>query len=64
MELENDFEPEGMIAEDAVCGAGWNDENRFEGDDCPLDGDAESALASIGWGTDEDYFHGDMGGDE
>jgi hypothetical protein len=63
MDFENDFEPEG-IAEDAVCGAGWNDENRFEGDDCPLDGDAESALASIGWGMDEDYFHGDMGGDE
>ena len=27
-----------------------------------MDGDHESALASIGWGTDEDYFHG--GGDE
>lgn len=24
-------------------------------DDCPLDGDAESALASAGFGTDEDY---------
>ncbi len=24
-------------------------------DDVPLDGDAESALASCGWGTDEDY---------
>jgi hypothetical protein len=32
-------------------------------DDCPLDGDAESALASIGWGTDEDYgYYG--GGEE
>lgn len=31
-------------------------------DDCPLDGDAESALASCGWGTDEDY--GFYGGDE
>jgi hypothetical protein len=30
-------------------------------DDCPMDGDAESALASCGWGTDEDY--GDFGGD-
>lgn len=30
--------------------------------DVPLDGDAESALASIGWGTDEDY--GYFGGDE
>ena len=24
-------------------------------DDCPLDGDAQSALASCGWGMDEDY---------
>lgn len=24
-------------------------------EDCPMDGDAESALASCGWGTDEDY---------
>lgn len=30
-----------------------------ETEDCPLDGDAGSALASIGWGTDEDY--GDWG---
>jgi len=28
-------------------------------DDCPLDGDAQSALASCGWGTDEDYGHYD-----
>lgn len=26
-----------------------------EEDDCPMDGDHESALASVGWGTDEDY---------
>lgn len=26
-----------------------------DGDDCPMDGDAESALASAGHGTDEDY---------
>lgn len=24
-------------------------------EDCPMDGDVESALASCGWGTDEDY---------
>ena len=59
-----DFEPEafsedmedfcGAIAEDAVCGSAYED-------DCPLDGDAESALASVGWGTDEDYgcYEGD-----
>jgi hypothetical protein len=29
-------------------------------DDCPMDGDAESALASAGFGTDEDYgYYGD-----
>jgi hypothetical protein len=31
-------------------------------DDCPLDGDAESALASAGLGMDEDYDH--YGNDE
>ena len=28
-------------------------------EDCPLDGDIETGLASAGWGTDEDY--GDFG---
>lgn len=31
-------------------------------EDVPLDGDAASALASAGWGTDEDY--GYFGGDD
>jgi hypothetical protein len=32
-------------------------------DDCPLDGDHDSAMTSIGWGTDEDYgYYGDDGG--
>jgi hypothetical protein len=32
-------------------------------DDCPLDGDHDSAMSSIGWGTDEDYgYYGE--GDE
>jgi len=31
-------------------------------DDCPLDGDHDSAMTSIGWGTDEDYGH--YGGDD
>jgi hypothetical protein len=26
-------------------------------DDCPMDGDTESALASAGFGMDEDYDH-------
>ena len=31
-------------------------------DDCPLDGDHDSAMTSIGWGTDEDYgYYGDDG---
>ncbi len=33
-------------------------------DDCPLDGDAKSALASCGWGTDEDYGFYGYEGDE
>lgn len=31
------------------------DEDGWTEDDCPLDGDAESALASAGFGMDEDY---------
>lgn len=31
--------------------------------DDPMDGDAASALASCGWGTDEDYGCYDAGGD-
>jgi hypothetical protein len=29
--------------------------------DCPLDGDFDSAMASAGLGTDEDYNHYDYG---
>jgi len=32
-----------------------DEDYEYEGEDCPLDGDAESALASAGFGTDEDY---------
>jgi hypothetical protein len=57
--------------------SGWNEEygqgydfeqddtvGEFEDDsfDDSMDGDAESALASAGWGTDEDYgYYGDDG---
>jgi hypothetical protein len=34
----------------------------FPENDVPLDGDHDSAMASAGWGTDEDY--GFFGGDE
>lgn len=44
-ELERDHD-EPYVPED--------DESRFEHDDS-MDGDHESALASVGWGTDEDY---------
>jgi hypothetical protein len=41
----------------------WSNPELSEGydfeNDCPLDGDAESALASCGWGVDEDYEHCD-----
>lgn len=37
-----------------------HDDGGYEDDD--MDGDAESALASCGWGTDEDY--GDYGGED
>lgn len=31
------------------------DEGEYDADPGEMDGDAESALASAGWGTDEDY---------
>jgi hypothetical protein len=55
-----DFE-ERMIDFDFLNGGAneqEEDEQPLERDDCPMDGDAESALASCGWGMDEDYSHG------
>lgn len=43
---------------DARCPDCWEDEGYCE----DMDGDHESALASAGWGTDEDY--GCYGGEE
>lgn len=54
------YELEGDDWEDAR--RDWGDYDDWAQDECPLDGDAESALASAGWGTDEDY--GYFGGDE
>ena len=54
---------DGTICE--ACGVptqSWIDANPDWQDDCPMDGDHESALASVGWGMDEDY--GCFGGDE
>ncbi len=39
----------------AERGENFEQENYNIVDDCPMDGDAESALASAGFGTDEDY---------
>ena len=41
---------EQALADEMACEARWE----LEYDD-PMDGDAESALASCGWGMDEDY---------
>jgi len=50
----------GNFGDESMLGTSLNDYPQIE-DDCPLDGDAESALASCGWGTDEDYgcYEGD-----
>lgn len=40
-----------------------NEDGEWEAEDCPMDGDAESALASAGWGTDEDYGYYGEGDD-
>jgi len=50
-----------------VCDAcGWTGEdyNPEAYADDPMDGDHASALASVGWGTDEDYGCFDGGGDD
>lgn len=59
--------------EDRISGDEWSEivddyyeddyyDNRYDNDDYVsyddlMDGDHESALVSIGWGTDEDYNH-------
>ena len=54
--LARDAYDDGVSPEEAaeICleEAGWYDE---EEDDDSMDGDHASALASAGWGTDEDY---------
>lgn len=50
----NDFYSESMDYED------YNDEADDDSYDDSMDSDHESALASAGWGTDEDYgYYGD-----
>jgi len=56
-----DFDPDNDFCQDDYeffTGTGrYSDDVPIEDweDDCPLDGDHDSALASCGWGTDEDY---------
>ncbi len=40
----------------------WKDSDDPEDYDDSMDGDHDSAMTSVGWGTDEDY--GDYGGDD
>ena len=47
-------------AELCLESAGWYDEDDEDDYDDSMDGDHTSALASAGWGTDEDY--GSFGG--
>ena len=55
MEAEDALQEVGMIVGDALEECDGMDLLRQAEEDCPMDGDAESALASCGWGTDEDY---------
>lgn len=56
-QMERGVEPE---EEDYGDYEDEDEDEEYEEDDCPLDGDATSALASAGYGTDEDYgFYGD-----
>lgn len=55
-----DYDPDNISQDDyefLTGTGGYSDDVSPEDweDDCPLDGDHESALASCGWGTDEDY---------
>jgi len=53
-------ENEILTGEDALERMREEDDLDFEADPGDMDGDHESALASAGWGTDEDYCPGSM----
>ena len=78
MTIENEV-PEDHIDEEhplvgghvsrGCVGEDYEDDEEIEGEDDggdpgDMDGDAESALASCGWGTDEDYEHDDTYGND
>ena len=54
------LESEGISHFDVDSDTGEGDERSYPGED--MDGDFDSAMASAGYGTSEDY--GDFGGDE
>jgi hypothetical protein len=57
--LSNDIHVANVFEDDGDEDA---DEDDFDDFDDSMDGDHDSAMASAGWGTDEDY--GSYGGDE
>lgn len=61
---ENSEMHAGCVTEFELADEGEDGDASFDFgyEDSSLDGDAESALASCGWGTDEDY--GDFGGND
>lgn len=61
-DYHDDFYGEGMDYSDYNDDRDYDDENSGEIDwydenDDSMDGDAQSAFTSAGWGTDEDYGH-------
>ena len=62
-----DLQDDGYHVVCAECGHYWDSGPEDEDYSDPMDGDAESALASCGFGMDEDYGGGsdiDFGGDD
>ena len=58
-----DLELREMFGDEAIDGPEQDEEDTLDEDyDDSMDGDHASALASAGWGTDEDY--GYYGGEE
>jgi len=51
-----------LIGGDSDLWDEYDADDEYDGDPGWADGDHDSAMASIGWGTDEDY--GYFGGDE
>ena len=58
---ENERVAGGATAEEAIASLLSSEADEADDyDDCPLDGDHDSTMESIGWGTDEDYgYFGD-----